>query len=74
MDSQYKKLIADVIKAHPGPWKQKDGYGDNGGRYTNIVDANYDDIIDGEFGGMSESIFNLLLNFPEIAQELLARS
>jgi hypothetical protein len=73
MDDEYRKLITDVIKAHPGPWKQKDGYGDHGGRFTSIVDANYDDIVDGEFGHVSEPVFNLLLNFPEIAQDLLAR-
>lgn len=74
MDEEYKKLITDILEAHPGPWKQSDGYGDNGGRYTSIVDAKYNNVIDGEFGHVSEPVFNLLLNFPELAESLLARS
>jgi hypothetical protein len=71
MDEGLKKLITDAISAHPGPWAQKDGYGDNGGRYTSIVDANYDDILNGETGWLSTPVFNLLLNFPEVAEDIL---
>lgn len=74
MDEEFKKLITDVIAEHPGPWKQRNGYGDNGGRYTSIVDAKYNEVFDGQFGFLSESVFNLLLNFPEMTEGLLTLS
>jgi hypothetical protein len=71
MTEDYLKLVIDVILEHPGPWKQQDGYGDNGGKFTSITDRNHNDVFDGECSHLSESVFNLLLNFPELAAEIL---
>jgi hypothetical protein len=67
MHPEYKDLLIDALKAHPGPWKQEVGYGDNGGRFTSIIDTNGEDVFDGESGHLSRPVFDLLLNFPEIA-------
>jgi hypothetical protein len=72
-DSDFEKLISDVIKQHPGPWAQQDGHGDRGGKYSSIVDAKGDNVLDGEFGQLSKPVFNLLLNFPELAAVLLSK-
>ena len=70
MNDEFKKLIVNVIKAHPGPWNQRSGYGDSGGYFDGIVDANRKHVFDGEFGIIPTEVFNLLLNFPEIAHEI----
>lgn len=72
MDVEFRKLVEDVVAEHPGPWVPFDGYGDAGGRFTSIRDAKCNDVFDGEFGALSNSVFNLLLNFPELAAQLLA--
>jgi hypothetical protein len=69
--SEYDALVKAVTEAHPGPWEQRDGYGDGGGRYTSIVDANGRDVLDGETGHLSDAAFNLLLNFPEMVKDAL---
>ena len=70
MEPEFRDLLVALLKAHPGTWKQYHGYGDNGGRFTSIVDANHDKVFDGEVGQLSEEAFNLLLNFPEIADQI----
>jgi hypothetical protein len=71
-NDEWRALVTAVMDAHPGPWKQTDRYGDHGGHYTSIADANHNAVLDGETGFLSEPVFNLLLNFPELAEDFLA--
>lgn len=66
VDEDLKHLIEAVIAAHPGPWKQRSGWGDRGGQFTSIVDAAGKQVFDGESGRLSHPVFDLLLNLPEM--------
>lgn len=71
MNSELAELVANVLEEHPGPWSKRHGYTDRGGPYTSIIDAAGEDVYDGEFGGMSESVEAMLLHFPEIGRQAL---
>jgi len=71
VDPELVGLVKAVVDAHPGPWKQRDGYGDRGGRFSSIVDATGTPVFDAEFGHLPDEVFNMMLNFPEIAGEII---
>lgn len=70
MSQEWWELLLKAIAKHPGPWEQWDGYNDRGGQYTSIRDAAGKDVFDGESGHLSDSIFNVLLNLPEMIKAL----
>jgi hypothetical protein len=61
------EMLEKLLREHPAPWRVKEGYGDAGGRFKSIEDANGDAVFDGETGYMDEDVFDFLSKLPTLA-------
>lgn len=70
-------MATSEAKHAPGPWTWNEHYGDRGGKFRSLEDANFDDVIDGEYGcSVGEADARLIATAPFLldALELLLRA
>lgn len=67
-ERQIADLVEVLMRQHPAPWRESRGYADNGGQFTSLVDANGEDLLDGEGGHLSEAVETFLLALSDAFQ------